>query len=101
MTNIEPLGGLILVKESQQEERKTMSGLVLTASATESDLKRGLIVAVGPGERDQTGRTHKVPLDVGMIVIYNESQGTEVVDSSGNKYKFVNWRNLFGVENNV
>lgn len=100
MTNIEPLGGLILVEEIQQEERKTASGLVLTASTVESELNRGVIVAVGPGERDQTGKTHRIPLDVGMKVIYLESQGTEVVDSLGDKYKFVNWRNLFGVENN-
>jgi chaperonin GroES len=100
MSNIEPLGGLILVKEIEQRDKTTASGLVLTSSTMDSELKRGKIVSVGPGERDQTGVTHRIPLDIGMVVIYSEGHGTEVTDSLNNKYQFVNWRNLFGVENN-
>lgn len=99
MTNIEPLGGLILVKEIEQQDKKTASGLVLTSASLESELKRGTIIAVGPGERDQTGKTHRIPLDVGMTVIYADANATEVSDSENSKYQFVNWRNLFGVEN--
>lgn len=98
MTNILPLGGLILVKKHEVEEKKTSSGLVLTSTAQESELLRGTIIKLGPGERDQTGKTHAIPLEVGQVVLYTDSQGTEVTDASGSKYEFVNWRNLFGVE---
>ena len=98
MTNILPLGGLILVKKHEVTETKTTSGLFLTADALDSELKRGTIIKLGPGERDQTGKTHPIPLEIGQVVLYAESLGTEVTDKEGNKYEFVNWRNLFGVE---
>ncbi len=98
MTNIVPLGGLILVKKHEKEEKKTNSGLVLAASSQDSELERGTIVKIGPGERDQTGKTHAIPLDVGQVVLYSDNHGTEVTDADGNKYEFVNWRNLFGME---
>jgi len=99
MTNISPLGGLILVKKNEIKDTQTQSGLILTASAQESELNRGTIVKVGPGERDQEGKVHAIPLNEGDVVIYSENHGTEVTDVSGNKYEFINWRNLFGVEN--
>lgn len=98
MTSILPLGGLILVKKHGVEDTKTQSGLILTASARESELQRGTVIKLGPGERDQTGKTHEIPLEVGQVIIYTENQGTEVTDKDGTKYEFVNWRNLFGVE---
>ena len=100
MTNILPLGGLILVKENQVKDTKTQSGLILTASSQDAELQRGTIVKVGPGERDQNGVTHQIPLDEGQTVIYSGNQATEVTDISGEKYQFINWRNLFGVEYN-
>ena len=99
MTNIEPLGGLILVKKNEVTDTKTQSGLILTASAQDSELSRGTIVKVGPGERDQEGKIHSIPLEIGQVVIYNEGNATEVIDSLNDKYQFVNWRQLFGVEN--
>jgi len=99
MTNISPLGGLILVKKHEVEDTTTQSGLILTASARDSELQRGTIINVGPGERDQTGTTHEIPLGVGQVVLYSENHGTEVTDKDGTKYEFVNWRNLFGVQN--
>lgn len=101
MTNILPLGGLILVKKNEVKDTQTQSGLILTAASLDSELQRGTIVKVGPGERDQKGVTHPIPLEVGQVVIYAESQGTEVTDGYKEKYDFVNWRNLFGVEYNV
>lgn len=101
MTNILPLGGLILVKKNEAKETRTQSGLVLTASSQDSELQRGEIIKVGPGERDNTGVVHPIPLDPGQTVIYSENHGTEVTDAYGDKYEFVNWRNLFGVEYNA
>jgi co-chaperonin GroES (HSP10) len=98
MTNIEPLGGLVLVKEIQEQDTQTASGLILTASAMESQLSRGEIIKVGPGERDQNGIIHSLPLNIGDVIIYNTINATEITDKSGNKYYFISWRHLFGTE---
>ena len=98
MTNIEPFGSLLLVEEIAQNERKTSSGLVLAGTAIDSDLKRGKVIAVGPGDYDASGNKHEIPLTPGDIVIYNENQATEVTDALNNKYHFINWRHLFGKE---
>jgi co-chaperonin GroES (HSP10) len=99
MTKIVPLGGLILVKKNEAKDTQTQSGLILTAASLDSELQRGTIVKVGPGERDQEGKVHSIPLNEGDIVIYSDNHGTEVTDNAGDKYEFINWRNLFGVEN--
>jgi chaperonin GroES len=98
MTNIEPLGSLILVEQIEQGDKKTSSGLVLVATTMDADLKRGKVIAVGPGDRDNDGNIYPIPLTQGDIVIYNEMQATEVTDELNNKYKFINWRQLFGKE---
>jgi co-chaperonin GroES (HSP10) len=98
MTDIEPFGSLILVEEIEQKERKTNSGLVLSASILDNELKRGKVIAVGTGDYDNVGNKHEIPLTHGDTVIYNESNATEVTDASGSKYYFINWRHLFGKE---
>jgi co-chaperonin GroES (HSP10) len=101
MTNIEPFGSLILIKEVEQEDRKTASGLVLSASVLDNELKRGTVVAVGSGDFDNAGNKHEIPLTSGDVIIYNESNATEVTDALGDKYYFVNWRHLFGKEGSI
>ena len=98
MTNIEPFGSLVLVEEIQTTEKKTASGLVLTSAIMDAELKRGKVIAVGPGDYDQSGNKHDIPLTHGDVVIYNENQGIEVTDSVNSKYYFVNWRHLLGKE---
>lgn len=101
MTNIEPFGSLVLVEKIDQQERKTSSGLVLAATTLDSELCRGKIIAVGPGDHDNVGNLHPIPLQYGDTVIYVEHQATEVTDASGSKYYFINWRSLFGKEGSL
>lgn len=98
MTNIEPFGSMILIEEIPQEDRKTTSGLVLAASFLDNELKRGKVIAVGTGDYDNSGNKHEIPLTFGDVVIYNEGNATEVTDTLGSKYYFINWRSLFGKE---
>lgn len=100
MTNIRPLGKLLLVKEIEVSESKTASGLVLTATATEQDLKRGTVIDVGPGEVSAFNGT-LYPVDTiktGMIVYYSPNHATEVKDNMGEKFYFINSGMLFGYE---
>ena len=100
MTNIKPLGKLLLIKEIEVSESKTASGLVLTATASEQDLKRGVVVEMGEGER--SGFNGEIyPIDkiiLGMTVYYSPNHATEVKDNIGDKYYFVNSGMLFGYE---
>lgn len=100
MTNIKPLGKLLLVKEIEVTESKTASGLVLTASSVEQDLKRGTVIEIGPGEVSSfNGQTYPVEtIEVGMTVLYSPNHATEVKDALGEKYYFVNSGVLFGYE---
>lgn len=97
MTNIEPLGSLVLVKKIEQGDRKTSSGLVI-ASAFSSELTRGIVIALGEGDMDSKGNIHPIPLNEGDTVIYSEGHATEVTDSNNEKLQFINWRNLLGLE---
>jgi len=101
MTNIEPFGSLLLIEEIEQSERKTSSGLVLSALVLDNELKRGKVIAVGTGDYDNAGNKHKIPLTHGDVVIYNEGNATEVTDALGSKYYFINWRSLFGKEGSL
>jgi co-chaperonin GroES (HSP10) len=101
MTNIKPLGSLILIQEIKVEEKTTKSGLVLTADSLDFGLKRGKVVAIGSGDHDNAGNHYPIPLNIEDEIIYSDNHTTEIEDDAGDKYKFINWRQLFGtVENN-
>jgi len=98
--SIKPLGSLILVKEIESTERKTASGLVLTADSVEQDLKFGTIVDIGEGDRNQING-ELIPIDtlkIGMVVYYSPNHATEIKDDMDNKFYFVNSKMLFGYQ---
>jgi chaperonin GroES len=73
--NLKPLGDRVVVEPIEQEDM-TASGLVLPETAKEKPQK-GLILAAGPGARDDGGK--RVPLDVnaGDTVLFAKYGGTE------------------------
>ena len=74
MTNIRPLGSLIIIKELEVEDRKTASGLVLSANVLQNELKRGSVVAVGPGDNDNSGKhCHRFFCQRRVYGLYQES----------------------------
>jgi co-chaperonin GroES (HSP10) len=101
MTNIRPLGKLLLVKEFEVTEAKSAGGLIITATAVEKDLKRGQVVKVGQGERSNfNGELYPVDtIKEGMVVYYSPHHATEVSDqNTSEKFYFVNSGMLFGYE---
>ncbi|MDO8886006.1 co-chaperone GroES [Candidatus Oleimmundimicrobium sp.] len=73
--NLQPLGDRVVVKPDKGEE-KTKSGIVIPDTAKEKP-QEGEIVAVGSGNRDESGK--KIPLEVkkGDKVLYSKYGGTE------------------------
>lgn len=101
MTKITPLGKLLLVKEIEVTESKSAGGLIITATAAERDLKKGIVIKVGPGERSNfNGELYPVDtVKEGMLVYYSPNHATEVADQeTSEKYYFINSGMLFGYE---
>jgi co-chaperonin GroES (HSP10) len=60
-----------------------------------------MVIEVGYGDHDNAGNHHPIPLIAGDVVIYSDNHTTDIEDDEGNKYKFINWRQLFAkVDNN-
>jgi chaperonin GroES len=75
-TNVRPLEDRILVRPEEGQET-TISGIVIPDTAKEKP-QEGVVLAVGPGKRNEDGEL--VPLDVkeGDRVLYSKYGGTEI-----------------------
>lgn len=74
--NLQPLDDRIVVKQNEAEER-TASGLVIPDTAKEKP-QQGLVRAVGPGRRADTGELIPLDIEVGDTVVYSKYGGTEI-----------------------
>lgn len=68
---IKPLADRVLVKPAEAEQ-KTAGGIIIPDTAKEKPQK-GVIVAVGPGKKDEP-----MTVKVGDTVLYGKYSGTEV-----------------------
>jgi co-chaperonin GroES (HSP10) len=101
MTSITPLGKLLLVKQVEETETKSAGGLIITATAAERELRRGIVVKVGQGERSNfNGELYPVDtIKEGMTVYYSPNHATEIKDAqTSDVFYFVNSGVLFGYE---
>jgi chaperonin GroES len=73
--NLKPLGDRVVVEPIEQEEM-TASGLVLPETAKEKPQK-GVVLAVGPGGRDDSGKRVALDVSVGDTVLFAKYAGTE------------------------
>ncbi len=73
---LKPLGNRVVVEPVEQEE-VTAGGIVLPETAKEKPQK-GLVISVGPGDRDEDGKY--IPMDVkqGDTVLFAKYAGTEI-----------------------
>jgi chaperonin GroES len=73
---LKPLGGRVLVEPIEQEET-TAGGIILPETAKEKP-QEGMILAAGPGDRDEAGERIPMEVQVGDKVLYAKYSGTEV-----------------------
>jgi len=69
--NIKPLADRVLIEPSPAEE-KTAGGIIIPDTAKEKP-QRGIVVAAGPGKKDEP-----VTLKPGDLVLYGKYAGTEI-----------------------
>jgi chaperonin GroES len=74
--SLKPLGNRVVIEPLEQDEI-TAGGIVLPETAKEKPQK-GVVLSVGPGDRDEDG--DRIPLDVkeGDTVLFAKYAGTEI-----------------------
>ena len=73
---LKPLGSRLVVEPIEQED-VTASGIVLPETAKEKP-QRGKVLAAGPGDRDDAGKSIELDVKVGDVVLYAKYSGTEI-----------------------
>ena len=71
-----PLHARVVIKRLEGEE-KSKGGIIIPDSAKEKP-QEGMVVAVGPGGRDEAGKLLPIDLRVGDKVLFGKWSGTEV-----------------------
>ena len=89
-----PLGGRVLIEPIEQEEM-TAGGIILPETAKEKP-QEGLILAVGPGERDEEGKRIAMEVKVGDKVLFAKYSGTEI-KMEGKKLLILRESDLLGL----
>lgn len=92
--NMKPLADRVVLKAVEAEE-KTKAGIILTASAQEKP-QIALVVAVGPGARDEHGALIPMEVKVGDKVITGKYSGTEV-KMDGTEYTIVKQSDILAI----
>jgi chaperonin GroES len=73
---LKPLSDRLVIKPIEQEET-TASGLVLPETAKEKP-QQGMVIATGPGKRDDDGKRIEMDVAVDDTVLYAKYAGTEI-----------------------
>jgi chaperonin GroES len=73
---LKPLGSRVVIEPIEQEE-VTASGIVIPETAKEKPQK-GIVIAAGPGDRDENGKRIALDVEVGNTVLYAKYAGTEI-----------------------
>jgi chaperonin GroES len=89
-----PLHDRVVVRRLEGEE-KTAGGIIIPDTAKEKP-QEGLVEAVGPGARDESGKL--VPLDVkaGDRILFGKWSGTEV-KIDGQEYLIMKESDIMGI----
>ena len=93
-----PLGDRVLVlAETQSNENKSESGLILTDSVQRGQKVQGKVVAVGSGVFSQSGQPIPMTVQVGDVVLYKKDEATDKVKLAGQEYLLFREHELLGI----
>ena len=73
---LRPLHDRVVVRRIEAEE-KTAGGIIIPDTAKEKP-SEGMIVAVGPGARDESGKIVALDIKAGDRILFGKWTGTEV-----------------------
>ena len=92
--NIRPLQDRVVVRR-MEEETTTAGGIVLPGSASEKPAQ-GEVLAVGPGKRQENGKTQPVDVKVGDTVVFGK-YSSNTVKIGDEELLILNESEIFGV----
>lgn len=97
MSSIRPLGNKVLVKRATA--KTTKGGILLPDSAQEKP-KEGVVMAAGPGKRNENGELQAMTVKVGDKVLFSSYAGTEIKsDESDEELLILAEDDIFGILN--
>lgn len=92
--SVKPLGNRVVVEPIEQED-VTALGIVLPDTAKEKP-QQGMILAAGPGDRDDDGKRITMDVKVGDKVLFAKYAGTEL-KLDGKKLLILRETDLLGI----
>ena len=93
-SKIKPLGDHVLVEPAEEKEVKK-GGIIIPDTAKEKPTE-GVVRAVGPGKKDDDGKTIPIEVQEGDRVLITKYGGTEV-KLDGKEYKILNSDDLLAI----
>lgn len=94
--NFKPLYDRVLVRRTEQES-KTSGGIIIPDSAKEKPIE-GEVIAVGTGNRDESGKVNPLEVKVGDRIVFGKWSGTEV-KLNGEELLILKESDIFGIVN--
>ena len=76
--NLKPLGDRVIVEPIEKDQETFAGGALVLPETAKEKPQQGLILAAGPGQKDDDG--DRIPMDVeeGQRVLYAKYAGTEI-----------------------
>ena len=76
--NLKPLGDRLIVEPIEKDEETFAGGALVLPETAKEKPQQGIVLAAGPGKKDDDG--DRVPMDVeeGQRVLYAKYAGTEI-----------------------
>ena len=93
--SVKPLHDRVLVKRVVEEGEQKVGGIIIPDSAKEKPLQAD-VVAVGPGEYDDSGKRKALDVKVGDKVLIGKWSGTEV-KIDGDEYLILKENEILGI----
>ena len=92
--NIKPLGDRVLVQAIELEEQ-VKGGIIIPDSAKEKP-QEAVVIAIGPGKRDEDGKIIPMEVKVGDTVLTSKYGGTDIkIDDK--EYKILNSGDILAI----
>jgi chaperonin GroES len=93
--NIRPLYDRIVVKRIDEQEEKSIGGIIIPDSAKEKP-QEGEVVAVGKGKRLEDGKVVPLDVQVGDRILFGKYSGSDI-KLDGNEYMIMREDEVLGI----
>ncbi len=75
---LKPLGDRVIVEPVEKEQETFAGGALVLPETAKEKPQQGIILAVGPGRKDEDGDLIPMDVEEGQRVLYAKYAGTEV-----------------------